>query len=280
MSDLEQKINGDISIKTSQADSIKVESPQTDNVKVEFQPSESVKNETIQVDANIKEENKETKIKVTADKKPITKDEKKSYKEEKNAKKAAKALANYQKSTSYKEGYKNKGKDISRDNGGEYRSRDNARNNTGGDYRSRDNAALSAKRFELCNGMVVFLKEKIENKKLEVTPFELLFMDGFFKEFTAKPIIKLHGTANSDDTNNAINTCNNGDNCVVWYCKFLHPNNRKNECKCENPNCPNLHKHQSLCRNPHHRDDCDMAHKMDELANIEILKKMNNLKIQ
>jgi hypothetical protein len=203
--------------------------------KVENVESTHIENITSQIEnLNIK----------TSDKPPAKKI---PYKEEKAAK-ALKKMQSLKKADVYRESYKNK---ESQHKTNQYQA----------------NQMQSDKRFELCKNMVLFIQEKIDNKKIEVTLFETSFLKSFIKEFAnANDNTNLNNNPhNSHNNTNNDGTCNIGDKCIVWNCRYIHSSSRRSECECIDMACPKLHMRQALCKNPNHDADCKMAHKIQDL---------------
>lgn len=120
---------------------------------------------------------------------------------------------------------------------------------------------------DLCDDIIMILKEKIDTKKIELTKFEEKTINKFFAEFQIKPRQQVNTTIASVQTPLHKLSCNTGKDCITWYCKFEHPETRKEECKCEDKTCDKLHSHQALCKNPKHSDNCSIAHRVEDIAN-------------
>ena len=59
--------------------------------------------------------------------------------------------------------------------------------------------------------------------------------------------------------------CYHKEWCIIWYCRYIHPEARQEECECTMLKCNKLHKRQAICKNPNHRDGCTMSHTKAEL---------------
>jgi hypothetical protein len=169
------------------------------------------------------------------------------YKEEKKLKKLKKGME-------YRESYKAKE---------QARKSSNTRRDMHTD--TRNNYQLdkfNMDKLDLCDDLILILKDKIKNNQIQLTGFEQKTVNKFFSQFEKKDNKEKHMSTNSVQLQN----CFTGDKCIVWYCRFEHGNGRKKECKCTNVDCKNLHMHQALCKNPNHADDCAIAHNIEELA--------------
>ena len=169
---------------------------------------------------------------------PIKKEDKqkKNYKDEKNAKK------NLKKTLDYKESYKAKERDRAYEKS---------------NYTRVDSSLVI--KLDLCDDIILILKDKIKNDKIQLSSFELKTINKFFKEFDIK---ESRENKNVTILNSA---CNVGDKCIVWYCKFTHNKERPSECKCIDKDCNKLHIHLAICKNPNHQDDCKIAHRISDL---------------
>ena len=170
------------------------------------------------------------------------------YKEEKKLKKL-------KKSAEYRASYKEKER-VNKQNYSD--NRPNYSDNRPNYSDNRPNYSdIRINKFDLCDDLILILKDKIANKQIQLTSFEEKTVMKFFSTFEKKE--------NEKNTTPQLQNCFTGDKCIVWYCKFEHSANRKKECKCTNPECINLHQNQALCKNPNHPSDCKMAHNVDEL---------------
>jgi hypothetical protein len=104
-----------------------------------------------------------------------------------------------------------------------------------------------------CKDVSIILEDKIKNNLINVSALELQAIN----EFLA--ILKINNQSEIKKP------CHLGERCIVWKCKFDHPDTRIVECFCENNDCDKLHIEQALCKNPGHPDNCQMAHRMKDL---------------
>ena len=118
---------------------------------------------------------------------------------------------------------------------------------------------------DLYNNVVLIMEEKFKN--ITLSPLENKVINEFYQ------IIK-HNKDNERNTRQPDNKmyekkpCNFPDDCIVWYCRYLHSDKRAAECKtrdCADGECPNLHRDQALCHNPNHPENCSMAHRVEDL---------------
>ena len=55
--------------------------------------------------------------------------------------------------------------------------------------------------------------------------------------------------------------CHHSKNCLIWNCKFDHPEGKRSQCSCLDSECKSLHRDQALCRDPNcNRNTCEMHH--------------------
>lgn len=173
------------------------------------------------------------------------------YKEEKKLKKLKKGAE-------YRESYK--AKELARKSSNTYNdNRRDIRSDPRGDNKSNyQSDKFTMDKLDLCDDLILILKDKIKNNQIQLTSFEQKTVNKFFAQFE-----KQEKNTNSEVQ---IQNCFTGDKCIVWYCKFEHSTGRKKECKCTNADCKNLHMHQALCKNPNHANDCSIAHSIEELS--------------
>ena len=121
-------------------------------------------------------------------------------------------------------------------------------------------------RYNLCDDIALILKDKINTDAIQLSSLEKKAIDKFITEFSHvnTPLNKKFNK-NQAQPQKINKPCRLGDRCVVWLCKYNHPENRKEECECVNNSCKKLHRDQAICKNPNHDDDCKFAHKMIDL---------------
>lgn len=182
--------------------------------------------------------------------------EKSNYKAEKNAK----LFKKLNKTNEYKNSYKTKENN--------YNNGSNQGSNHGTYDRSNHNdASISLSKLDLCDDLILIIKDKIKNDKIELTLFERKTVNKFITSFEIK---EQPNNTNQTHNSNVPQTCNTGDRCIVWYCKFTHSDARNSECKCSETECDKLHQDQAICKNPGHPDNCKMAHKISEVKPREL----------
>lgn len=177
---------------------------------------------------------------------------KSNYKVEKN-------LKNLKKSLAYKESYKEKEQNVkynrSNDSGHHYSP--NNTNNTND---------INMDKLELCDDLILILKDKIKNKQIQITLFEEKTINKFFDTFDKSKILyRDQPQKEYRERTIELQQCFTGDKCIVWYCRFEHSDNRKKECKCTEVECDKLHAHQALCKNVNHASDCKLAHRIQDI---------------
>lgn len=163
---------------------------------------------------------------------------KSNYKEEKN-------LKNLKKTAAYKDSYKEKEQAV--------------KYNKQGDLMSE-----LLEKVSLGEDLILIIKDKMENNTVQFSGFEKKTLQKIFDKYEKKTFINVRDTRDAPVVNQ---DCFTGDNCIVWYCKFGHSDARKKECKCNEAACDKLHARQALCKNKNHADDCQIAHRAQDIKN-------------